>query len=134
MLERIAPCIHSPSAQRAWQGLLGLLTVAVLYLALSPAPPEAASTGWDKANHLLAFASLAWCARLGFGAGLERLTVMALALLGLGAGIEVLQAFEPTRSAEWADLLADAAGIGLGLCLAITVSRWTTDKAAPGKT
>jgi VanZ family protein len=41
-------------------------------------------------------------------------------LLAYGALIEVLQSFTPTRSAEWADLLADSAGIALGLLLVAT--------------
>ena len=67
-------------------------------------------TGWDKANHALAFAVLAllgsrgWPARAG--------TVLA-GLLLYGALIECLQTLTPTRVGEWADLAADAAGLAI---------------------
>ena len=48
----------SPDRRRLWQMLLLLLLLSITWLALSPAPPPAASVGWDKANHLLAFAAL----------------------------------------------------------------------------
>ena len=88
--------------------------LAVLVLALMPAPPPMANTGWDKSNHMLAFASLGALGLLAFP---QRLTAVVLCVLSYGALIEVLQSFTPNRSAEWLDLLADAAGILLGLAI-----------------
>jgi VanZ family protein len=81
---------------------------------LVPAPPPAVDTGWDKANHLLAFAGpmFAGCAA---GWPARRL---AAALLAYGGAIELLQTRLPPRSGDWADWLADAAGIALGALLA----------------
>jgi hypothetical protein len=51
---------------------------------------------------------------------------LALALLGFGALIELLQGWMGMgRQAEWLDLRADAIGIALGLLLALTsAGRW----------
>ncbi len=85
--------------------------VAILVLALMPAPPAMVTTGWDKSNHLLAFGTLTWLALRAFP---QRLKSALLGLLAYGALLEILQSFTDTRSAEWLDLLADSAGILLG--------------------
>ena len=85
--------------------------LAVLVLALMPVPPPIPSTGWDKLNHLLAFAVMTW---LGCKAFPQRLVITLLSLLAYGALIEILQSFTPIRSAEWFDLLADGLGILVG--------------------
>src|SRR5674476_148376 len=85
--------------------------LAVLVLALMPSPPPMITTGWDKSNHLLAFAVMAW---LGCKAFPQRVVFTLLGLLAYGALIEILQSFTPTRSAEWLDLFADGLGILLG--------------------
>lgn len=86
--------------------------VSVLVLALLP--PQAAepiSFGWDKANHLIAFAVLAVLGRSAFpGRG----GAVLAGLLVYGALIEVAQAMTPLRTAQWADVLADAVGIVIG--------------------
>ncbi len=69
----------------------------------------------DKVKHAAAFAAFVW---LGWRAGYREALHLGGGLLALGAAIEVAQFFTPWRSAEWADLLADAAGIALGLWLA----------------
>ena len=47
-----------------------------------------------------------------------RLAVL-LALLAFGGAIELLQLQVPNRSGQWADLLADGIGIGLGAQFAL---------------
>lgn len=106
--------------RRLWQALFVLFFIAVSYLALSPAPPDGASTGWDKANHALAFASLAFSGRL---AGARRVWLLAIALLAYGGAIELLQMNIPNRDGDWHDLLADAVGIALGLAAAAVGAR-----------
>ena len=107
---------------RLWRGLLMLMLGAVLYLALAPNPPQSGTLGWDKLNHVLAFVALGSVARLGV---VRPWPWIATALLGFGGLIELLQMLTPTRSAEWADLLADALGIAIGLMLAT----WWRDRA-----
>jgi VanZ family protein len=104
---------------RSWRWLLWLLAGVVAVLALTPAPPEQLSLGWDKLNHLVAFAALGLCAMFGYRSSRTvRLSVL-LALLAFGGAIELLQLLVPNRSAEWSDLLADAIGIGIGALLAL---------------
>jgi VanZ family protein len=85
--------------------------MAVLVLALMPVVPHMPSTGWDKSNHMLAFAVLTV---LGYRGYPGRMALLLLYLLAYGGLIEVLQSFTPGRSAEWVDLLADALGLLMG--------------------
>lgn len=98
-----------------WRALLAAELAGISWLAFDPAPPAAAATFTDKINHAAAFAVLAFSARLAW----PRASVAAVAggLLVYGGFIEVVQTFIPGRSGEWADLLADAAGIAIGLLL-----------------
>jgi len=109
-----------PRSARFWRIALLVLLFVIAWLALSPAPPKEADLGWDKLNHLTAFASLAAVASLGRVGAWVRI---ALALLAYGALIEVLQSFTATRSAEWGDLLADGVGIASGLLVAAVVAK-----------
>lgn len=104
-----------------------LCAMAVLVLSLMPGAERLPSTGWDKSNHLLAFATLALLGCLAWPALVLRLLV---ALLAYGALIEVLQSFTPTRRAEWADLLADALGLLLGWAIAWVMARRRAGKTA----
>jgi VanZ family protein len=119
---------RAPAHTARWRTLLLVLAAVVALLALMPLPPQAASLGWDKANHLLAFAALAACAVFGFRGQRAALWAVLAALLAFGASIELLQQLVPNRMAEWADLLADALGIALGAALATAWLRW---RAAP---
>ncbi len=99
----------------AWRAVLAALVLAICWLAFDPAPPSSVDTGWDKANHALAFAAVGVVARLAWpAAGALRLFAGGLAY---GAFIEIVQSQVPGRSAEWSDLLADAAGLVVGLLL-----------------
>lgn len=104
---------HLIHHSRLWQGLLALTVLAILYLATAGSPRELPSTGLDKINHLLAFAVLAVQWRLAFPR--MRLVGVILGLLGYGVLIELIQLPLPHRSAEGADVLADALGVALGL-------------------
>lgn len=98
-------------ATHIWRPVLAGLLLVVLALSLLPLGPDAPTTGWDKTNHLLAFSALALVGCLAYS---ERTPGLLLALLAYGALIEVLQSFTGYRSAEWADLLADALGLLAG--------------------
>ncbi len=111
------PLLPAP-LQTTCRLLLVLLLAAVCALSFHPAPPTGMDTGWDKANHLLAFVALTLLAEAGFWSAwtpAQRRLRVALGLLAFGLFIEVVQAGIPSRSAEAADLLADALGIALGL-------------------
>lgn len=96
-------------AQRRWA--FWLCMAAVLALCLMPPAQHLPSTGWDKANHALAFAVLAV---LGLLAHPARTARVLLGLLAFGAAIEVLQSLTGYRTAEWLDWVADAAGLLAG--------------------
>ena len=111
-------------AQRGWRALFVVLVATVCWLALTPAPPPDLSTGWDKLNHTLAFASLAFTGRLGL-ATKRAPWWLPVTLLLFGGLIELLQLAVPGRSSEWADLLADAIGLAAGWVLACWILRMT---------
>lgn len=108
----------APGQRRLWRALLALLFVAITWLALVPDPPRGVSTGWDKTNHLLAFAALAFTGVWAQWRQPRQWAVLVVVLLAYGCGIEVAQGFLPPRSADAADVLADGLGIALGLLAA----------------
>jgi len=113
---------------RLWRVLFVMMTMAVCYLAIVPAPPTL-DTGWDKSNHLLAFGALAFAASLSGTPGARWQATAALGLLAFGGLIEALQAALPLRQASLADLLADALGIVVGLTLARGLHPWLAEAA-----
>ena len=89
-----------PATRRMARFALVALVLLVGWLALVPQPPRALSTGWDKLNHLLAFAALGAAACGGFAShGLaERsaaLPAVMGALLAYGVLIECPSAGRP---------------------------------------
>ena len=117
--------ITSPAARRAWKALLWVGVAVTLFMALVPAPPKALTTGWDKSDHLGAFACLTVAGRLAWGGQVRRQVMLALALVGFGGMIEVLQMWVPQRQADWHDLLADTLGVVMGLMVCAMSSRLT---------
>lgn len=110
-------CFFSRRARGVWALWLVALSLYVLMQALSP-HPRGPSLGWDKANHAAAFAALAFSGLFAFRAQARPLFWVSFLLFALGLGIEIGQLYVPGRSADWADLLADAVGIALGLGIA----------------
>ena len=107
-------------SNRLWQGAFWACASAILLLALLPASAHLPSTGWDKANHCLAFATLG---SLGYKAFPGRIIPLLIGLLAYGGLIEILQSFTPHRQAEWTDLLADTLGLLAVWILSRLVSR-----------
>ena len=98
------------------------LLVCVTVLSLLPTdylPPQIFSL-WDKAQHALAFAALA---ALGLQAYPHRRWRVLAGLLVFGGLIELAQAATGWRYGEWADWLADAVGLALGMALAESLQR-----------
>ncbi|MCB1975171.1 MAG: VanZ family protein [Burkholderiaceae bacterium] len=92
-----------------------MLCVAVLSLLPTDYLPPPIFSLWDKAQHALAFTALA---ALGQQAYPRRRWQVLAGLLVFGGLIELAQAATGWRHGEWADWLADAVGLALGLALA----------------
>ncbi|MEO7072241.1 MAG: VanZ family protein [Rhodanobacter sp.] len=94
-----------------------VLMLCGLYIALEPDPDlQLNFRGGDKVLHAVGFAGLmGWWGNV-FRQRRDRL-IAASGCLVYGALVEVLQAFDPPRSADVLDLLADAVGIAIGLAL-----------------
>lgn len=115
-LAAVAPWITgSSTAALRWRVLGVVVLLAVTALAVTPQPPTDFTTGWDKANHAIAFCALGLTSRLGFPGGRWRWVALMAGLLAVGGLIEVAQHFVPGREADGADLVADALGAGCGL-------------------
>jgi len=121
MLASFLNALRTRAARIAFGVLLAALLVAISFLALSPHPPKVGDTGWDKLNHFLAFGSLTAVSIACARKAMWRWCWLPLIWLGYGGLIEVIQSFEPTRSAEWGDLLADAIGISIGMVAAASL-------------
>jgi VanZ like family len=105
-----------------WRWAFWVCALAVLVLSLMPIVSHMPSTGWDKSNHMLAFAVLIV---LGLSGYPGRMVLLLLGLLAYGGLIEVLQSLTPDRFAEWADLLADALGLIVGAGLGSMLRRFS---------
>lgn len=99
-----------------WLGLWWLAITLVIVVCLLPGQdlPQVPG-GFDKVEHLVAFALLAMAA-VQLYAGRRALVVAALALVALGIAIEFAQgALTSTRSMDPWDAVADACGVLLGM-------------------
>jgi len=102
---------------RLWQGIGWLMVAAVVWLSLTPEPPQP-PTPWlagDKAQHALAYASLTYWFRQAFP---PHWRWPAFFLL-LGIGLEFLQGLGGVRTLDPVDMVAN----GLGVCLGLALSR-----------
>lgn len=100
-----------------WQALgwSGVATIAAL--SLRPHPPQLPGLfGWDKVQHVLAYAALMWWFHQAFPGRVRSV----LGLLALGVALEFLQAQTSHRTFDYADMVANALGIVLGLALTTT--------------
>ncbi|MDH2916829.1 MAG: VanZ family protein [Gallionella sp.] len=101
-----------------WLALGWLWVAVVFYLSLMPLPPEPVSfDGVDKLEHALAYTSLMlWFCQLYVE---KRARILLFAsFVAMGVGIEILQGMSGYRYFEYADMLANTAGVLIGLGLA----------------
>jgi len=100
-----------------------LLLFGCLMLSLMPQPPEAFDLASDKLWHALAYLVLYLSCRCAYRQRLGHASCFAL-LLGFSLLIEVLQHFVPNREFSLLDMLANAAGLGLGIIMVWGVAKW----------
>ena len=103
--------------RRNWRLLLLCLLAVVSWFAFMPSTPHDELPHLDKLRHLLAFASLALVAALGWPPAPGSNIRIAGGLMVYGLFIELMQTQLPTRTGSLADWLADGVGIGIGLLL-----------------
>lgn len=125
------------SRPRVWLSVAWLLVVTIAVLSLMP-PLQLQQFGapaWnDKLGHFLAYFALsAWYAQL-YDSAAEMRRRLVFCLL-LGAALEGLQSLTATRSADWRDMVANAAGVVSGAALWLTpmasvLSDWDRRQAA----
>ena len=117
--------LHESRFHRRWRAVLAVLLVVLAGQADMPGSGAPSLGVGDKIDHLLAFATLASIAALAQRAGSASALQAALGLLAYGGFIELVQTQIPSRSGEWADLLADGIGIAAGLlCVALLRRLW----------
>jgi VanZ family protein len=91
--------------------------VVIVVLSLQPQPELPAGLS-DKLLHFIAYAVMAAMAA-GFCHVPRRLAAWAVVTVALGGAVELAQGLLPWRSAELADLAADAGGAGAGWLLGL---------------
>jgi VanZ family protein len=106
------------------KGAFWVCFVVISALALSPAPylPPELFNWWDKAQHAVAFGTLAVLAVLAYP-GVSKFRI-GLLLMVLGVLIEVLQYFSGYRYGDWQDAVADGVGVLVGLISAVLLMRF----------
>jgi VanZ family protein len=106
--------------RRAWLAGGWLLVGLVIYLSLTPHPPEPFTfSNVDKLEHTLAYASLVlWFCQIYLSAR-SRLLV-AILLVGLGIGLEFVQRWMGFRHFDVWDMVANSIGVLFGFLLART--------------
>jgi VanZ family protein len=123
--------LHEARWRRHWQLLLLVFAAISAYFAFVPVPQGLPMSLHDKINHLAAFAAMGLAAALAQPASWRHTRIAAVGLLGYGAFIELVQSLLPSRTADAADLLADALGVAAGLFLVAMLRRmWQRPKMA----
>lgn len=102
----------SAGVRRVWLATGWLWVVGVWILSLMPMPPQPLTFEFsDKLEHAAAYAWLMGWFAVAYR-GCARLRA-ALALMAMGLAVEIAQGWSGYRYFEWADVLADAAGVAL---------------------
>ena len=98
--------------EKYWQRIAWLMVLFVVWLSLTPSPPQMPSFfGWDKAQHITAYAGLMYW----FGVSFVRHWRWPVFLLGLGIGLEIIQGVGGLRTNDPYDMLANTIGVVTGL-------------------
>jgi hypothetical protein len=108
---------------KIWSVLGWLLVIGVVVGSLLPGPVVQVVSINDKLLHAGTYALLMMWFSGFYRRGLY--LAIAVGLLALGIGLDLLQGLTRTRSFEWPDIGADLAGIAVGCVLAfLLVGGW----------
>jgi VanZ family protein len=95
---------------------------AIVWLSVTPAPPQLDVEQGDKLQHLTAYAALMlWFALLYSGRNAR--LAYAAGFIAMGVGLEFVQRALGYRSFEVQDMVADGVGVLLGWAIALAVPR-----------
>jgi VanZ family protein len=104
---------------RLWKSVGVGFVLLIVYLSLSPDPPDLGMPEGMKFGHVLAYSWLMiWFAQIYRASG-QRL-LLATAFCSLGIVLEFLQGMTDYRGFEYSDMLINAGGVVIGLILAYT--------------
>jgi len=107
---------------RFWFSLGVLFALAIVVLSLIPSPPQLDVPYEDKYQHVLAyFCLMGWFIQLY--PQRKQHHYLAVACIALGIVLEGLQGLGGVRFAEWADFIANSAGVTLAWLLGMTPFR-----------
>jgi VanZ family protein len=124
-LDRLTLQAMQPRSRRLWRVAFAALLAFVSYQAISTSSGSPSFEHMDKALHVSAFACLACVASWSWPPSRQAGWSIALGLTAYGVFIELVQLQLPWREASVADVVADVAGLALGLALAHRArARW----------
>jgi len=107
-----------------WLTIGYALVTLVVYLSLtsSPVDLELNFPYQDKFFHALAYFTLmAWFSQI-YHDSFQR-NMIAVVFVFMGVTLEYLQSFDPVRYFEYADMVANSAGVALGFFIALTSAK-----------
>lgn len=110
----------SPSnivVRHAWRVIAWFGIALLLYLSLTPRPPNIQLNHGDKLGHMLAYGVLTYCWAQVLTAKRQRLA-LALSFIALGVILEYIQGWTGWRTFDYYDMLANTAGVVTGAILA----------------
>jgi len=99
-----------------------IYAAAIVWLSLTPSPPELNIEGSDKLGHFIAYGVLMFWFGVLYRSARARIG-WALFCLALGVALEFAQRATGYRSFELADMAADALGVLAGALAALSLPR-----------
>ena len=103
--------------RHAWGIVAWLGIVLLLYLSLTPEPPNTQLEHGDKLGHMLAYGVLTYFWAQVLTARRQRLA-LALSFIVLGVILEYIQGWTGWRTFDYYDMLANSAGVVAGAIFA----------------
>ena len=116
---------------RTSRALLVVTIVGVTYLSLTPAPP-ATPGGFDKANHVIAYAALAFLLVLSVRRPpnrLVRLLGLVAVTVAYGVAMEIIQRYTG-RDLDPMDVAANTIGATIGVAGGLLARRWFSHRSS----